>query len=328
MHVSVIALILFLLSTLASQAFASSNTVVTPFDESKLSFDLYIDGIPNRYSVMSVFGLAQQQISLQIKHQKNKELIVTTHQGVELIPVAVGEWQYTLPDESGFYTLQVRHIDTNELMKLNIFVLHDFSELDHTKTLSGYQVGEYPQKPLYNLDAYLPPKGFVRVTSDLLDIKVSPHFSLRQFLCKQKSEFPKFLVLNQKILFKLEEVLSAVNAHGIAANTFSVMSAYRTPVYNRTIGQGLYSRHQWGDAVDIFIDESPKDGLMDDINQDGLVNHADAAFLYKLIDTIDFNSSARDLIGGLGDYSANKVRGPFVHIDARGYPARWGNTAR
>lgn len=328
MRVNIITLILFALAMLTPQVYASNDTVVTQFDESKLSFDLYIDGVRNPYAIMSVFGLPHQQISLQIKHQKNKEHIVVVHQGVELIPKAMGEWQYTMPANSGFYTLQVKHLATSELMELNIFVLHDFSELDQNKALFGYQVGEYPQKPLYDLDAYLPPMGFVRVTRELLDIKVSPHFSLRQFLCKQKSEFPKFLVLNQKILFKLEEVLATVNTRGIATDTFSVMSAYRTPVYNQSIGQGIYSRHQWGDAVDIFIDESPKDGLMDDLNQDGLLNYADAAFLYKLIDTIDFHSSARNLTGGLGDYSANKVRGAFVHIDARGYPARWGNTAR
>ena len=28
--------------------------------------------------------------------------------------------------------------------------------------------------------------------------------------------------------------------------------------------------------------------------------------------------------GGLGLYKANAAHGPFVHVDVRGYPARWG----
>jgi hypothetical protein len=28
--------------------------------------------------------------------------------------------------------------------------------------------------------------------------------------------------------------------------------------------------------------------------------------------------------GGLGLYQANRAHGPFVHVDVRGYPARWG----
>jgi len=28
--------------------------------------------------------------------------------------------------------------------------------------------------------------------------------------------------------------------------------------------------------------------------------------------------------GGLGLYKANAAPGPFVHVDVRGYPARWG----
>lgn len=323
----IITSILFISFILITKSFASNNLVVAEFDESKLSFDLYIDGVPNSYSVMSVFGLADQQLSFKVSNQQDKNRVVLSQQGIELATDSEGMWQYTMQKKSGVYSLTARHLDTNEVMQLNLFVLHDFSELDNNKLLD-YQIGEYPQIPLHGLDAYLPPRGFIQVTPELLDLQVSPHFLLRQFLCKQKSDFPKFLVLNQKILFKLEQALATVNNHGIDADTFSLMSAYRTPAYNASIGQGIYSRHQWGDAVDIFIDVFPKDGIMDDINKDGLIDHADAAYLYELIDTMSFYSSAKILRGGIGDYSANKAHGPFVHIDTRGYRARWGNSAQ
>lgn len=307
---------------------ASEGSVNNQFSPGKLSFDLYINEVPNSYAIMAVFGLPNERITFQVKNQFRQNRISLVQNNVEIQPVKAGLWQYTMPNESGSHSLVLKHKETNEVMQLNLFVLHDVSELNENYYLHGYQVGKYPQDPLYGLASYLPPKGFVKVTADLLDVKVSPHFLLRQFLCKQESGFPKFLVLDQKIIFKLEKVLAEVNKHGIHADTFTVMSAYRTPSYNTAIGQGKYSRHQWGDAVDIFIDVSPKDGVMDDINQDGVVNQADAAYLYTLIDQKGFKTSANILAGGLGDYKANKIRGPFVHMDTRGYLARWGNSAR
>lgn len=55
----------------------------------------------------------------------------------------------------------------------------------------------------------------------------------------------------------LEFILEKVNAQGYRWETFCVMSGYRTPYYNKAIGNVRYSRHLWGDAADIFIDENP-----------------------------------------------------------------------
>lgn len=311
-----------------STVIASDDIALTLFDESKVSFQVNINEIKNTYSVMSYFGIANQKITLKVLDPKHHQRIVLTYKDVELIPSSQGIWNFIMSNEGGHYPLLLRHLDTEEQMWLNVFIQHNFHELDADYKLRNYEIGEYPLTPFRGLDAYHPPKGFVKVTPELLHIKVSPHFSLGQFLCKQKSGYPKFIVLDHKILFKLEQVLANVNKHGIYADTFSLMSAYRTPSYNKSIGQGVYSRHQWGDAVDVFIDVAPKDGLMDDINKDGKVNQLDAAYLYTIVDTMRFQSSAKSLLGGLGDYSANSVHGPFVHIDSRGYRARWGNSTQ
>jgi len=129
------------------------------------------------------------------------------------------------------------------------------------------------------------------------------------------------LVINKARLETLRENLVA---DGITdAKTFFVMSGFRTPFYNTAIGSAKYSRHMYGDASDIYIDVSPRDGNMDDLNKDGKITKADANFLYDYAAKL-FSKSDKVKPGGLGSYKANAVHGPFVHVDGRGRAARWG----
>ncbi|HEY5622313.1 MAG TPA: D-Ala-D-Ala carboxypeptidase family metallohydrolase, partial [Gammaproteobacteria bacterium] len=57
---------------------------------------------------------------------------------------------------------------------------------------------------------------------------------------------------------------------------------YRTPFYNRAIGNVPNSRHVFGGAADIFLDRAPRDGQMDDINFDGIEDFRDAQRLYQI----------------------------------------------
>jgi len=97
------------------------------------------------------------------------------------------------------------------------------------------------------------------------------------------------------------------------------MSGYRTPFYNKAIGNVGFSQHQWGRAADIFIDKD-KNGTMDDLNKDKRIDRNDAVFLYQMLDRLSKQSS---LIGGLGVYGSASSHGPFVHVDVRGKRARW-----
>ena len=65
---------------------------------------------------------------------------------------------------------------------------------------------------------------------------------------------------------------------------------------------------------------------MDDLNKDGKLTRADAAYLYKVADGYVKRHDRPDLQGGVGEYGSNKAHGPFVHIDVRGTPARWGHS--
>jgi hypothetical protein len=85
-----------------------------------------------------------------------------------------------------------------------------------------------------------------------------------------------------------------------------------------------YSRHVWGGAADVFVDENPRDGMMDDLNADGAHDYRDAAVLYELVDGLYDKPFYAPFVGGLGRYKKTAAHGPFVHVDVRGFRARWG----
>jgi hypothetical protein len=227
-----------------------------------------------------------------------------------------------MPARPGTHLLEITDPDGKATMRLNVFVMWRHPS-DRRTVLNGYRIGEYPKQPFRGLAVYEPPTGFVEVTPSNAKLEVSPNFQLGQFVCKQGSGYPKYVVLRPELLQKLELVLDALNQRDDRIRSLTVMSGYRTPHYNHTIGNGQYSRHVWGGAADVFVDENG-DGRMDDLNGDGKVNRADSEWLSAFVDAMERRGEFGDqLIGGIGTYDANAAHGPFVHIDARGYQARW-----
>jgi hypothetical protein len=172
---------------------------------------------------------------------------------------------------------------------------------------------------------YANPPGFIEVTTENQNTKVSEHFTLRDFLTKdQFTVWPKYLVLREALIDKLELVIERLSQQNVPSARLSVMSGFRTPQYNdRGVGSGgraSASRHQYGDAADVFVDVDG-DGWMDDLNGDGRVNTQDAAALARVVDAVERDHP--DLVGGVGIYAANSAHGPFVHVDVRGARARW-----
>mgnify|MGYP001829181519 CR=1 FL=1 len=207
-------------------------------------------------------------------------------------------------------------------MSLSVFSLVTADAVDERGHLGEFRVGGYPKKRLRNLAIYDPPPGFIRVDERTREKKVSPNFRLGQFLCKQVGGYPKYLALDPALLVKLEKILAALNAAGRRTDSLHVMSGYRTPWYNAAIGNVKYSRHLWGGAADIFVDADPRDGVMDDLNRDGVVNREDAVWLAGFIDEMA-SSGQFETPGGIGSYGSTSAHGPFVHVDVRGYRARW-----
>jgi hypothetical protein len=190
--------------------------------------------------------------------------------------------------------------------------------------LNGYRIGSYPATPLNGNPMYLPPPGFIEVTKENEETRLSPHFRLKQFVCKEDTtkQYPKYVLFKERLPLKLEAVLERVNAMGFAVDTLHVMSAYRTPYYNHAIGDVTYSMHQWGSAADIYVDPRKND-RMADLNHDGRVDTQDSKFLYDDIERMLASKDLARFQGGMGFYPGTSAHPPFVHVDVRGTAARW-----
>lgn len=302
---------------------SSSKERVT-YSAQKAPFAVTVNEERLSHLINSVFVLPGDELFVEIfDMQKKAQYTIHSALGSERL-LGQRRWRWFAPPTSGLYPVKIVHTRTHNTITLNVFVMVPREQIQDGY-LNGYRIGHYPTEALRQMPTYNPPRGLIEVTAENENILVSPHFRLRQFLCKQEGSYPKYVILDARLLATLEYLLEMVNARGYRAQTFSIMSGYRTPYYNRAIGNSTtYSRHLWGDAADIFIDEEPRDGKMDDLNQDGVIDTHDADVIYQLIENVSEPRLQKILMGGLARYRETSSHGPFIHIDARGTYARWG----
>jgi hypothetical protein len=229
------------------------------------------------------------------------------------------------PITSGVYELEVYDGPDSQYFgdafRLVVTVPFDRKRNGH---IGAYRMGRWPTEGSGREDAYAPPAGFVEVTPRNQTLRLSEHLTLDQFLTKgQDGVWPKYLALEPVLIDKLELVLLELRAMGIQADRMVVMSGFRTPHYNsHTLGNAptSLSRHQFGDAADVWIDNEG-DWYMSDLNGDGRRDLGDARVILEAVERIERRHP--ELVGGAGLYRANRVRGPFIHIDVRGTRVRW-----
>jgi hypothetical protein len=192
--------------------------------------------------------------------------------------------------------------------------------------IGSYNVGRWPAERRAPLsEAYRLPAGFILVTAENRDTPLSDHFGLADFLVDdQPTVWPKPLVIDTRLVDKLELVLAELRRAGHRAPGLVILSGFRTPRVNARgarSAQSTESRHQYGDAADVILDANG-DRRMDDLNRDGRINVDDARELLRFIDRVEARYPS--LAGGAGLYRGSAAQGPFVHIDARGKRVRWG----
>ena len=232
------------------------------------------------------------------------------------------------PTESGVWNTALRMGSVlKEVADFRVITLTPLSERRRGR-IGLYYIGTWPTERGRRRPGYVTPSGFIEVTKETRDTPVSDHFSLGDFLTHgQESVWPKYLVLDMRLVDKLELVMLDLQERGHITNGVHVMSGFRTPQYNSgggdPRGRASLSRHMYGDASDIFIDNDGN-GWMDDLNGDGKLNIRDAEVILAAVERVEREHPR--LIGGAGTYPATSGHGPFIHVDVRGYRARWSGT--
>lgn len=193
-----------------------------------------------------------------------------------------------------------------------------------------YRLGFWPSERGHRIrtDAYENPDGFIEVTPENKDMQISEHFKLSDFLTHdQRDVWPKYLVLDEDLVDKLELVIAQLELDGVQVQKMAIMSGFRTPWYNRHGGQvggrAELSRHMYGDAADVYVDNTGR-GRMSDLNHDGRVDSRDARVILRAVEKVE--KEHPELAGGVGVYRATRSHGPFAHVDVRGWRARWGRS--
>lgn len=266
-----------------------------------------------------------------------EELSIDTLPGgahLELSRGGAVETTTVAPKTSGVWKMAIRlGAALKPITDLNVITMRPFEEKNRGR-IGTYIIGSWPgERPRsgkagYRGRTYVTPSGFIEVTQDNQDTQVSDHFRLRDFLTKdQPRVWPKYLVLETKMVDKVELVLADLEARGYQTHGVKVLSGFRTPQYNARggdpRGRAALSRHMYGDAADIYLDNNG-DGRMDDLNRDGRININDARVILQSVDRVEKAHPA--LAGGCGIYPGTGSHGPFVHIDTRGFRARWVGT--
>ncbi len=287
------------------------------YHKRQLNFFATINGYTVNFDLITIFLLRGEEITIKTEQSAEHYKILSFKRTFKTI--SENEWKYK-PDpvsDMGYIILK----NANEQMKIQYMLLTPLTRVKNG-WINGYHIGRYPKKALRGNKLYNKPRGLIEVNSKNKNMLLTPHFKLSQFLCKQVASYPKYIVLREAILYKLEYILEALNRFGYAANTFYVMSGYRTPYYNKKIGNVKYSRHVYGDAADIFVDTN-HDQNMDDLNRDGKINFDDVKVLINIVEKMAEQKKYESYIGGLGRYHQNRSHPGFIHTDVRGYKARW-----
>jgi len=283
----------------------------------RLPFVLRIADVQTPYPVASVFVLPNQILKFgAVYARSNGPWILRTYSG-KTYRMNTSHWTWQVPDKPGIYPMRICDLKSGRWATINIFAMVPYRQMEHGY-LNGYRIGEYP-KARGSSPIFKEPAGFVEVTAENEGTLLSPHFRLGQFVCRQRGGYPKYVVLREELIVKLELIVDRLNASGIPCNELCIMSGYRTPYHNRAIGSQAYSLHVMGGAADFCLVD----------NLAALASHSRKSLyrreqvLRQIIEDIDGKPYYHQLAGGLGVYRTSRAHGPFVHVDVRGDRIRW-----
>lgn len=276
-----------------------------------------VNGIPLRFKLFSLSAMPGDSLIFdQIPNPANFQLYLAD--SLLKTDTTGKKITWKVPLNPGIYEIIIRTGLNSNILK--VMVMKPLVEIKNES--SHFIVGDYPLAIYRSLNQYNIPEGMIEVTLENRQTSVSEHFRLEDFLTRQQAGFPQYVIISPKLIFKLELLIEKMKSKGIHVENLHVMSGYRTPYYNGSIGNGKNSRHVYGDAADIYLDND-RNMAMDDLNGDGKVDIKDVSQLASFIDEIDAEAENAWLAGGIGIYKSNGSHRGFVHLDTRGFKVSW-----
>jgi len=270
------------------------------------------------------------------------------HEGGELDPAKDGAQSCRSPMQPGLYRLLWRPTDsaTGPEQPLEVLVLSKSETHVQgdkiTVKVNGKSIGAFhdPEKSTVrrvreNASRYRIPEYFATLAPQTIPLKLGPDFDLGDLIAFKDykgadgkkvfttTRHADILPIRTDLIDKLIKLRERLLAKGVKVTRFWITSGFRTPDYNRSIGGAAFSRHCYGDAVDLCIDED-NDKHMDDLNGDGKLDRKDGILIGNAVRELEAEGAV--IPGGIGVYewdSEDSVRS-HVHIDCRGYISRWG----
>ncbi|MES2179692.1 MAG: D-Ala-D-Ala carboxypeptidase family metallohydrolase [Gemmatimonadota bacterium] len=217
------------------------------------------------------------------------------------------------PAKPGFYQMVLVHGTEREVLpEPTLAVMVPFDQKIAGR-LNGYRIGTYLSER-FGRRTQERPDGFVEVRPEMLDLQVTRHLKLADFVTHddQGDVWPKYVVLDPRLLDKLELVFADLGGAVRPDLAVDVHSGFRSPSHNARVPRAASdSRHQYGDAADIAVDA---DG-------DGRITMTDEMLVMLAVERVE--DRYPELAGGLGLYTSRRYPSPYVHIDARGTRKRW-----
>lgn len=246
-----------------------------------------------------------------------------------------GEIAFDLPDAGGTFpiSLTFRYPPDAPAETATLVIVVPKQVRIQRGRIQGYIVGSYPARG----DDRRPPDRFVEVSTDMMDLPLSRHFRIRDFVSNSRTPhqqlfFPKYAVIRNSLIQKVEKLVALIDrSPHFQCKGIRVLSGFRTPDYNHVLPESAeHSYHQYGLAADIIVDSAPADGVFDDVNQDGKINIKDAAALAQICDHLE--KAGAIAAGGIGLYEHRHSVGGgkwystwHVHVDIReSRKTRWG----
>jgi len=226
------------------------------------------------------------------------------------------EFQFTLPRTHGIFTVTASNsISVQEWMAI---VPVNEAQM-RTSSLNSFPVGFYGDG---NSRDNIPGAGFIELWPNTFNARVSTHMSFSDFLGHTEGDWPQYMVLDLRLVHKLECVLEEISEFYPEARGIHCISGFRTPVYNASIGNETgYSLHLYGAAADIWIEGWPENDLIDDLDRNKRIDVYDAEFIVEASRRLE--ASGEVAVGGASAYRWIPSHGPFAHLDTRGSAAVW-----